>query len=197
MAGRPIEFDRDQALMRAVHAFWHYGYESLSTNILAEEMGVSKSSLYNTFGSKRDLLLKSIIAYTDTKVAAIRKVADSDHPLTQLRALLFGIAQDNDGGRGCLLVNASSELGLHDAGVQQLVRSGFQAILDSFELLVISGQLSGAFKSDIEPTESALAIVTTIAGLRVLAKAGVTAAQLAPVIESLTAGLEHDSPSKQ
>ncbi|WP_052495195.1 TetR/AcrR family transcriptional regulator [Cupriavidus basilensis] len=192
-----MEFDRDQVLMRAVDAFWHYGYESLSTNILAEEMGVSKSSLYNTAGSKRDLLIESVIAYTDTRVAAIRQTAGSDHPLKELRALLLNIAQDNDGGRGCLLVNMSSELGLHDGGVQQLVRSGFQSILDSFELLVISGQLSGAFKSEIEPAESALAIVTTIAGLRVLAKAGFSASQLAPAIENLTAGLaahcQHDT----
>lgn len=183
--------------MRAADAFWHYGYESLSTNILAEEMGMSKSSLENMFGSKRDLLLECIIAYTDTRAAAIRKATDSDRPLTQLRALLLNIAQDNDGGRGCLLVKMSSEFGLRDGGVQQLVRSGLQSILDSFELFVISGQLSGTFNSNIEPAESALAIVATVAGLCMLAKAGFSMSQLAPAIENLIVSLAHDASVKQ
>ncbi|MGO4809930.1 hypothetical protein AB4156_10135 [Cupriavidus sp. 2MCAB6] len=139
----------------------------------------------------------SIITSTDTSVSVIRKAADSDRPLTQLRELLLSIAQDDDGAGGCLLMNASSELGLHNARVQQLVRSGLQSILNPFELLVISGQLSGTFKSDIEPAESALAVVATIAGLRAVAKAGFSASQLAPVIENLIAGLAHDTSVKQ
>ncbi len=40
-------------------------------------MGVSKSSLYNTFGSKLQLLLEAIGAYANAKVRAIREAADA------------------------------------------------------------------------------------------------------------------------
>ncbi|AQV96416.1 TetR/AcrR family transcriptional regulator [Cupriavidus necator] len=187
MAARPIEFDREEALTRAVDAFWCYGYEALPTATLAEQMGVSKSSLYNTFGTKRELLLETIAAYVDTKAGAIRQVAASPRLFQPLKALLLDIVQDNDNGRGCFLVNTSAELGLHDVGVRQLVHSGFQAIMDAFELLMIAGQRSGEFKRDLDSANMTLMLVTTIAGLRVLAKAGFEAHQLAPAVENLLA----------
>ncbi|AQV92554.1 TetR/AcrR family transcriptional regulator [Cupriavidus necator] len=187
MAGRPLEFDRDEALSRAVDAFWCYGYEGLPTAVLAEEMGVSKSSLYNSFGTKRELLLEAVAAYADAKAAAIRQIAASPDLLGRMRALLLDIAHNNDGGMGCLLVNTAAELGLHDFGVRQLLQSGFQSVSDAFELLLIAGQRCGEFKRDLDSAKAALMIVTTISGLRVLAKAGVPAHQLATAIEHLLA----------
>ncbi len=185
MAGRPLEFDRDEALSRAVEAFWCHGYEGLPTTVLAEEMGVSKSSLYNSFGTKRELLLEAVSAYADARAAAIRQIAASPDLLRQMRALLLDIAHNNDGGMGCLLVNTAAELGLHDFGVRQLLHSGFQSVSDAFELLVIAGQRSGDFKRGLDSAKAALLIVTTISGLRVLAKAGVPTDQLAIAIEYL------------
>ncbi|CAG9180729.1 TetR/AcrR family transcriptional regulator [Cupriavidus pinatubonensis] len=183
MAGRPLEFDRVEALSRAVDAFWCHGYEGLPTTVLAKEMGVSKSSLYNTFGTKRELLIEAVAAYTNAKAEAIRQIAASQDLLTQMRTFLLDIVHNNDDGMGCLLVNTAAELGLHDIGVRQLLQSGFQSVSDAFELLVIAGQRSGEFKRDLDSTKAALMIVTTIAGLRVLAKAGVPTHQLATAIE--------------
>ena len=181
---RPLEFDRDEVLMRAVDAFWRYGYEALPASGLANEMGVAKSSLYNTFGSKRMLFLQAIDAYAKGKVTAIRQLTGSPRVREQLRALLLSIARDNDAGRGCLLVNTSTELGLHDPEVRQLVRSAFQSIRAAFESLLTIGQQSGQVRSDADPAVSALTLITCIAGLRVLAKAGYTERQLSPVIDN-------------
>lgn len=183
MAGRPLEFDRDQALARAMDAFHCYGYEGLPTAVLAEEMGLSKSSLYNSFGTKRELLLESLAAYADVRATTIRKMAGSPDVLGQMRALLVDIAQNNDDGMGCFLVNTAAELGQHDFGVRQLLQSCFQSVVDAFELLVLAGQRSGELKRDLNSARAALMIVTNIAGLRVLAKAGVPPEHLTTAIE--------------
>ncbi|WP_454742971.1 TetR/AcrR family transcriptional regulator [Cupriavidus necator] len=182
---RSIEFDRDEVMARAVDAFWRYGYESLPAHVLAGEMGVSKSSLYNTFGSKRQLFLEAIEIYANAKALAIRNASEAQRLQEQLRGILLHIVKDNDGCRGCLLVNTSIEFGSHDPEVRRLVRAGFQSIKAAFEFLFIAGQRSGQFKRDIDPAIWAMTLIAGIAGLRVLAKAGYTERQLSPVIDNL------------
>ena len=57
--GRPIEFDQDEALERALQVFWRHGYEGTSLDALCEAMQIGRQSLYNTFGDKRALFLVS------------------------------------------------------------------------------------------------------------------------------------------
>ncbi len=61
---RPPEFDRDDALIKALHLFWEQGYERTSVRDLTEAMGISAPSLYNAFGSKQDLYNEAVAAYT-------------------------------------------------------------------------------------------------------------------------------------
>ncbi|MEK9754967.1 MAG: helix-turn-helix domain-containing protein, partial [Rhodospirillaceae bacterium] len=72
---RPREFNREQVLERAMQVFWSKGYAATSMRDLTEAMGLSKSSLYDTFGSKHDLFLESIDFYRDNVTVQVRSVA--------------------------------------------------------------------------------------------------------------------------
>ncbi len=72
---RPREFDIDIALDRAMEAFWEKGYEATSLDDLCEVTGLSRSSLYATFGSKRKLLLRSVDRYVDRRNPLIAAVS--------------------------------------------------------------------------------------------------------------------------
>ncbi|WP_328351812.1 TetR/AcrR family transcriptional regulator [Mycobacterium sp. NBC_00419] len=61
---RPPEFDRSQALVRALHLFWEKGYERTTVRDLTEAMGISAPSLYNTFGDKKKLYDEAVAEYT-------------------------------------------------------------------------------------------------------------------------------------
>ena len=50
---RPREFDETAVLEAAIQCFWSQGYEATSVRDLAEKMGITGASLYNTFGDKR------------------------------------------------------------------------------------------------------------------------------------------------
>ena len=60
---RPREFDVDDALDRAMNVFWAKGYEATSMSDLMAAMDLSKSSLYDTFGSKHELFLSALQRY--------------------------------------------------------------------------------------------------------------------------------------
>lgn len=53
--GRPREFDRTEALNKAMNLFWQKGYTATSMSDLYEAMGIKSPSLYAAFGSKEDL----------------------------------------------------------------------------------------------------------------------------------------------
>jgi AcrR family transcriptional regulator len=61
--GRPLSFDRDAALERAMNVFWEHGYESASINDLTAAMGITPPSLYTAFGDKERLFLEAIERY--------------------------------------------------------------------------------------------------------------------------------------
>jgi TetR/AcrR family transcriptional regulator, transcriptional repressor for nem operon len=186
---RPMEFDRGEALSRAVDALWGNGYGAISANDLANEMGIAKSSFYNTFGSKVELLQEAVAYYTDMKTVALQRVARGRNVLAELRALLIDIAKRNDDGRGCLLVNTAVELGRRDADVARITRAGFSAMAATFEALIVAGQRAGHINRDLDAAGRALTLVAGIAGLRVLVQTGFSAKQLKPYVDTILAGM--------
>ena len=61
--GRPLSFDRDAALEKAMLVFWRHGYEASSLNDLTAAMGITPPSLYAAYGDKRRLFLEAVRRY--------------------------------------------------------------------------------------------------------------------------------------
>lgn len=69
--GRPREFDRTEALNKAMKVFWQKGYTATSMNDLYEAMGIKSPSLYAAFGSKEDLYEEVLIHYEQSVAPVI------------------------------------------------------------------------------------------------------------------------------
>ncbi len=63
--GRPRHFEEDVALDEAVKVFWAKGFDGASLDDLVAATGVSRPSLYATFGDKEALFLRCIERYTE------------------------------------------------------------------------------------------------------------------------------------
>jgi AcrR family transcriptional regulator len=62
-AGRPREFDRDEALRIATKLFCKHGYEGVSIADLTSAMNISPPSLYAAFGGKEALFREALELY--------------------------------------------------------------------------------------------------------------------------------------
>ncbi len=118
--GRPKGYDRDQVLTAARDLFWERGYEGASISELEGRTGLNRSSLYQEFGSKRDLFEAALQCYLDQVIAVL--LADLNRPdasldtvasLFRRLAALF-LVPGGVSRRGCLMVNATAELAAGD-----------------------------------------------------------------------------------
>src|SRR2546430_15055098 len=104
---RPREFEIDTALDRAVDLFWTKGYEATSLGDLCAATGLSRSSFYATFGSKRNLLLQTVDRYVDRRTPRLAEALMKPLPV---RAAFAGLLSDfidqivsGAGRKGCFL----------------------------------------------------------------------------------------------
>lgn len=63
--GRPREFDREEALCKALKLFWEQGYMQTTMIQLCQAMDIKSPSLYCAFGSKADLFLEALHYYRE------------------------------------------------------------------------------------------------------------------------------------
>src|SRR5258707_11434016 len=110
---RPREFDRGEALKRAMAVFWEKGYEGTSTDDLVRAMGIGRQSMYDTFGDKHQLYLEALQLYEASSGAELfRRIYESSSPFVALCDYILSIADGTaaDRSRGCFYVNATNEL---------------------------------------------------------------------------------------
>ena len=112
--GRPRAFDLDAAVDAGVAVLRRRGYEATSLDDLTREMGISRSSFYAAFGSKRGVLLTALDRYSRQRLEVLAELAAGPDPLEAILGALSGVEGD---GRGCLLVNCLAELGTGDAEI--------------------------------------------------------------------------------
>ncbi len=172
---RPREFDTTEALNEAMQVFWTKGFEATSLNDLIGAMKLSKSSFYDTFGSKHEVFLAAIEHYKKTVTAQVSAVSELDALARKLIGSLFERAvermTEEGGRRGCFLNNCAVEVALHDPAAAKLIGGGFGIMEDTFFALVQRGQAEGGIGTDKDPRALARYLTSSLNGIMVMGKA--------------------------
>ncbi len=184
--GRPLEYDPDTVLDAAMRLFWRQGYEATSMGDLMEGMRLSKSSLYQAFGNKRQLFLRCIERYHELTMAEMRdRLANSETGREFISETLTKVVTDDNeiaNPRGCLVTNTATEFAQSDSAVAVSVSNGLQGYRAMFRAAVIKGQADGSVSKDWEPDTLAQYLVTNMSGLRTMVKAGTDPAILEQMV---------------
>jgi TetR/AcrR family transcriptional repressor of nem operon len=176
---RSREFDYDTVVRAARDVFWERGYSSTSMARLQAATGLSRSSLYETFASKRGLFGHAVDNYLAEVVGPLLAGMEArDSGRDDVVAYFLSLARflrsapDQIATRGCLMLNTFMELNdLDDAaaalvrGYRRRVRAAIHASLggsagtvrdvDGTADVLTAGQIGIMVTSRIDPIHAA------------------------------------------
>ncbi|MER7394732.1 TetR/AcrR family transcriptional regulator [Streptomyces sp. NPDC000151] len=173
---RPRGFDLNHAIDAAMAAFWSKGYTATSAQDLVDSTGLGRGSLYNTFGSKRDLFVAALRRYDGENTSRlVELLEEGEGPAPdRIRAVLMSVVDEEAAEvperRGCLVVNSAMELAGQDAEVTDLVRRTFVRMEEALSVCIQQGQRDGVIGADQDPRCLAQYLLNSMYGLRVLGK---------------------------
>ncbi len=173
---RTKEFNEDQALDKAIEIFWHKGYNGTSAQDLVTHLGLSRSSLYDTFGDKQKLFAQSLRRYQKNAQNQIVALFDQSTNIKETLQDIFKQAVieslEDRITKGCFMVNSSVELAMHDEEIAKIVKNNSQTMEEVFTKAVLKGQNEGHISKTIDAKVLARFIFNNYSGIRVLARTG-------------------------
>jgi len=171
---RTKDFDENEVLCKAIQIFWHKGYNGTSMQDLVDGLGISRSSLYDTYTDKHTLFVKALESYQDTGAGKIQEIINNSTSakatIKQLLEFVINELLGDKQQKGCFMVNAEVEVAPHDAEINDLVCKNDQQMEDAFYLVIKKGQDSGEIKKDQDARALSRFIFNTVKGIRVTAK---------------------------
>lgn len=177
-----------------MHLFWRQGYEATSMQNLLDSMHLSKSSLYQTFGSKHDLFQRCIQHYRSMMTAETRQAleqAPSGRAFIETVFRSFVDRMEDPTNRiGCLVMNTASELAQRDEAIARAIREGAQGFIQVFHDAVQRAQQEGEIPSDKDAHRLAHYLMNNLSGLNSMAKAGMSQAVLGNIVEEILQSLD-------
>jgi AcrR family transcriptional regulator len=186
---RPREFDRDEALAKAIKVFAGHGFEGASTEVLLKGMGISRQSMYDTFGDKRRLYLEALRRYTSDSTAEIIGTMHSQaSALSGIEVALLSFAA-RPPAEACLGVSATAEFGRSDPEVCAINDGSGATMVSAFEQVFRKGQQNGQLARDLDPRVAAQFLVSTLSGMKVSARGGATPELLRNIARTALRGL--------
>ena len=148
---RTKEFDEAAVVEAALMIFWELGYDGASMADLLPATGLSRSSLYETFGDKRGLFLRTVEAYASRSTETRHKAFATPERLPEslasyLRSRVEALANPEGHPAGCYFTAISATLKTADAELRDLVlgltRRSEEEILDGFARALASGSIA-------------------------------------------------------
>lgn len=188
--GRPMQFETDAAVDKAMDLFWRQGYAGTTPQELASELGIGKGSLYNTFESKHELFTRALRRYSERRLEYLTALFSAPGPIgPRLKGAMAVLAGVGEHQRGCVMVNAAAELGPADDDVNRIADDLFTEIEAVFRQAIAQGQASGEFGVDRVADTAARQLLASVIGLSVLVKVGGSSERFRAVVDGVVDGL--------
>lgn len=171
---RETTFDEATILERARDLFWERGYTATSIQDLEKALGIRRSSIYNTFGGKRELYDRTLVQYQAENLSRLR---ESLHDTPDLRAALIELfvhaaTQQHPecltSARGCYIVNATTEMANSCADALTFVSDNRERFTTILKEVLAGAQVQGQLAKEARIGELADFLFLCYNGLQVL-----------------------------
>ncbi|ANM30693.1 hypothetical protein ABI59_15595 [Acidobacteria bacterium Mor1] len=193
--GPQKQFDRAQALERALEVFWKQGFEATGMADLTREMGIGRQSLYDTFGGKKQLFHEALNAYfCGVMGPVIAQLHAPGSALENMRKVLGIWHQrlETMGERGCMVGNATAQMDPSDTELAKCLNQYFGTLEDAFTKAFEKAREQKEIRDDVDPRVAARLVLHTGQGLVLLHKLRPDPANAQKVMESVFQLIQRD-----
>ncbi len=171
---RHKEFDRDEALHKAMEVFWTRGFEAASVGDLVKHMGINRQSLYDTFGDKHSLYLQALDRYREVEGRKMFELLERPGSVRRaLRQLFESVVETSLGGerRGCFVGNATSELAGRCRATAEKACGNMAAAEEALYRALLRGKREGEIGGGRDLRAVARFLYSSLQGLQLMSKA--------------------------
>jgi TetR/AcrR family transcriptional repressor of nem operon len=172
---RHKEFEREEALHKAMEVFWSRGYEAASIQDLVRHMGINRQSIYDTFGDKHSLYLQALDRYRQVEGRRLVELLERPGSVRKcLRQLFEEVVEktlSDRERRGCFMGNATSELAGRCKETAARTCSNMTTMEEAFHKALLRGKREGEIKGVHDPRAAARFFYCMFQGLALMAKA--------------------------
>lgn len=197
MAGRPREFDREQALLKARNLFWRQGYEGTSMSDLVAELGIASARIYKAFGSKELLFREAIACYENHEGGfADRVFSEESSVRSAIKRMLdeaVALYSRADLPQGCMVVSSAASVSAENTGLRDWLTEHrqlrTQGIIEQLHAAVLRGELA----PDTDANGLGDFFATLLHGLSVQARDGVSRERLEAAVRMALLVLDNES----
>ena len=168
------KFEPEVALEQAMQVFWARGYEAASLAELLKNMGISRKSMYDTFGNKQSLFLKALEHYAQTRLRKFREqLSLPGSPLSNIEQLLreMQIKHGTAGSTGCLLGTCTADFNTDDVEIAPILRSYFNRLENIYCEAISQAQAAGELNPKVDPRDLARMLLCTTQGMALIGRA--------------------------
>lgn len=196
---RPRTFDEAGAVRAAREVFHERGYADASVADLTQATGLSRSSLYGTFGDKHGLFLRAYADYCDALLRGLQEELGGDPAGARQRLerhLRSAVATTpEDRRRGCLLAKATAERAGEDAEVVATSARFYRAYERLLHDCLADARAGGDVRADLDPAEVAALLLALLRGLETLTRAGAPLSTRRAAVSAALALLDRPTPA--
>jgi TetR/AcrR family transcriptional repressor of nem operon len=150
---RTKAFDKNEVLHKAMSVFGSLGYEGATLPNLLTELGIARQSLYDTYGTKRDLFLAAVKYYMDRKNIDLQVLIDQPgtviDKVEQAFTTMIRVLADPVLRRECFIISSAIEQATHDEELAAYMHANTEQVEMGFYTMLKSGVEQGELSQEV------------------------------------------------
>jgi TetR/AcrR family transcriptional repressor of nem operon len=150
---RTKAFDTNEVLHKAMSVFGSRGYEGAKLPDLITGLGIARQSLYDTYGTKRDLFLTAVKYYMDRKNRDLQELMDQPGTVTdkveQAFTTMIKVLADPDLRRECFIISSAIEQAPHDEELAAYMHANTEQVEQAFYTMLECGMEQGELSLEL------------------------------------------------
>jgi AcrR family transcriptional regulator len=182
-------FDPDAVLDQVVRLFWRRGAAGTGIAEVVAETGISRSSLYGTFGGKRELRVAALRRYVERQSRPVfDRLAADGRGLPAIAAFFDGLVTARCTGEharwGCMVSNAHSVQDGVSGEERQILDAHHEALCTALRTALQAARAHGQLRDGLDVDGTAQMLALLAYGVNLRSRAGASPAALSATIDA-------------